>query len=184
MSVKTEGLTPNIAKQTPISEKKEMGSTDIKTYSTTRKIFEGLGLIFLNIITLGFINLSSTIRNEYSKVFTFSAKKMEAPVKDTKDVDGIGDVDADVKVVSDIHVPAEKDIVQDDTQTEGQEAIVQDGIQTNGQKDANVPNDVNSDDEEGSGEGFDLTGKAINAVGAFFEWLAPLDGLDLDLFRL
>lgn len=108
---------------------------------------------------------------------------MEAPVKDTKDVDGIDDDNAEV--VSDSHEPAEKDIVQDDTQREGQEAIVQDGIQTNGQKDANVPNDVDSDDEEeGSGGGWDVAGKAANAFGAFIGWMAPLEGLDFDLSRL
>ncbi len=54
---------------------KNMNSTDSKTYSLARKIFEGIALILGNIFTLGLINIFKVIRDEYHLVFCINSIK-------------------------------------------------------------------------------------------------------------
>lgn len=79
MSIKSDDISTerNSADSLPDNDETlEISSSDAKTYTLARKIFEGLGLILLNLITLGFINFSATICDEYKKVFTFSPKQI------------------------------------------------------------------------------------------------------------
>jgi hypothetical protein len=51
------------------SSLEELKPIDVKTYSLARKIFEGIALIFANIVTIGFINIFKAVRDEYRPVF-------------------------------------------------------------------------------------------------------------------
>jgi hypothetical protein len=83
------------------TQEKKISPIDIKTYSLARKIFEGLGLILLNVVTLGTINLdllrdNSWLNQEYNAVFggksisvvTHDAKpKKEVRIEDQEKMD-------------------------------------------------------------------------------------------------
>jgi hypothetical protein len=81
MSIQQAGLfssTPTESNPRETQEKK-IGVLDRKTYSLARKIFEGMGLILLNIATLGTINIelirnNSLLRQEYDFVFSGYSK--------------------------------------------------------------------------------------------------------------
>lgn len=53
-------------------QSQQLNELETRTYSLARKIFEGLGLIIANILTVGLINVFSGVRAEYEPVFGIS----------------------------------------------------------------------------------------------------------------
>lgn len=64
ISTSTSNPTPYLDNQPT-----QLNKVDKKTYSFTRKFFEGIALILANIITFGIINIFKAVREEYGRVF-------------------------------------------------------------------------------------------------------------------